>query len=197
MKDLVREFYPAIRRSPANRGAKASLQKPAKLSGNVVITGLGGSGIGATIASELFAAECPVPITVNKDYFLPGFVNEHTLVVVSSYSGNTEETLQALQVAMDKGAKIVCISSGGKVIELAKKNKFDFIEVPGGMPPRACLAYSLTQLMFVLQANGLIKTDFVAQIHAAIALLDAEEDNHNCRSSYYSGKTKRQNAGYI
>ena len=81
-------------------GSKAKLKTPKEEIRNVLITGLRGSGIGGTIAAEIVAGECPVPVVVNKDYFIPRFVNRHTLVIVSSYSGITEETLQALECAL-------------------------------------------------------------------------------------------------
>ena len=142
---------------------------------NILITGLGGSGIGGTIAGEIVAAECPVPITVNKDYFLPAFVNQETLVIVSSYSGNTEETLYAMEEAMKRKAVIVCITSGGKVADIAKERNYDSILIPPGMPPRACLGYSLPQLFFVLKKFNLVKFDFKSQVSAAIELLKKEE----------------------
>ena len=89
---------------------------------NIVITGLGGSGIGGTIIAETLLDKLMVPVVVNKDYFLPAFVNENTLLIVSSYSGNTEETVEAMQQAITKKAQIVCITSGGKILELAKQN---------------------------------------------------------------------------
>jgi glucose/mannose-6-phosphate isomerase len=144
---------------------------------NVLVTGLGGSGIGGTILSEIVSNECPVPISVNKDYFLPAFVNQHTLVIVSSYSGNTEETIQAMETALQAKAKIVCITSGGKIAELAKQNNCDLITIPGGMPPRSCLGYSLTQLFFVLHKLKLIGDSFSKQLKEAIALIQKEEES--------------------
>src|SRR4029079_16791535 len=148
MKELVDGFTAQLKEA-IQIGESAVLKQPKEEIRNVVITGLGGSGIGGTIVSEIVAGECIVPISVNKDYFLPAFVNQHTLVIVSSYSGNTEETIQAMEAALKAKAKIVCISSGGKISEMAKRNHCDLVTIPGGMPPRACLAYSLTQLFFV------------------------------------------------
>ena len=142
---------------------------------SILITGLGGSGIGGTIVSEIVASECPVSITVNKDYFLPAFVNEETLVIVCSYSGNTEETLYAMEEAIKRNAKIVCITSGGRISEIAKENHFDLILIPPGMPPRSCLGYSLTQLLYVLYSYRLIKDDFKSQLKSAIELIIKEE----------------------
>lgn len=142
---------------------------------NIVITGLGGSGIGGTILSELVSSECPVPIIANKDYFLPDFVNANSLVIISSYSGNTEETTSAMQQAITKKAQIVCVTSGGKVQEIAKQHNLDIILIPGGNPPRSCIGYSLVQLFKIMQFNGFVKTDLLAQVQATITLLDNEK----------------------
>ena len=155
---------------------------------NIVVTGLGGSGIGGTILSELVQAECPVPIIVNKDYFLPKFVNENSLVVISSYSGNTEETLSAMKQAIDKNAQIVCITSGGEVRVIAEKYKFDTIIIPGGHPPRSCIGYSLVQLFKIIQFNGFVKTDLLNQVKETIILLDAEKEAIKVESAIIAKK---------
>jgi glucose/mannose-6-phosphate isomerase len=142
----------------------------------VVITGLGGSGIGATILLELISDSCPVPIIVNKDYFLPAFVSENTLVIVSSYSGNTEETLSAMQQAISKKAQIACVTSGGKVLEIAKQQQFDFIEIPSGNPPRSCIGYSLIQLIKLLSVKGLAPVSLFTDLEKAILLLEKENE---------------------
>ncbi|HEY1037920.1 MAG TPA: bifunctional phosphoglucose/phosphomannose isomerase [Bacteroidia bacterium] len=138
----------------------------------VLVTGLGGSGIGGSVVAELVQNECKVPVLVNKDYFLPAYINQHTLVVISSYSGNTEETLSCFQQALDKKAQIVCITSGGKVAEIAKANNLDLITVPGGNPPRTCLGYSVTQLLKVLHFNQFISMDFVSLLKNSIAIMN-------------------------
>ncbi len=143
---------------------------------NIIITGLGGSGIGGTILSELIQTECPVPVTINKDYFLPEFVNSNTLVIVSSYSGNTEETLSAMKQAISKNAQIVCVTSGGEVYEIAKKNNFDTILIPGGNPPRSCIGYSLVQLLKIVQFNGLVSSDLLLDVKKSIELLNTEKE---------------------
>jgi len=179
MKELVRNFPNQLKEAieigekflnASQPGSKPEIRQ-------VVVTGLGGSGIGGTIVSELVAAECSVPVLVNKDYFLPAFVNQHTLVIVSSYSGNTEETIHAMETALKANATVVCISSGGKISEMAKENKCQLISIPAGMPPRACLGYSLTQLFFVLHRFTLIGDFFQPQLGNAIDLLLKENDS--------------------
>ncbi len=191
MKVLVDNF-PKQLREAIEIGAKANLKGPKKEVRNILITGLGGSGIGGTIVSEIVYNECPVPITVNKDYFIPAFVNENTLVIVSSYSGNTEETLQAFESAIKKNAMVACITSGGKILEIAKKNDFDTIVIPGGMPPRSCLGYSLVQLFYILHSYKMIGDDFKKQLNASVSLIENEKANilaeANLLSDFFVGK---------
>lgn len=155
---------------------------------NVVVSGLGGSGIGGNMAGEMYASELKIPYVVNKDYFIPNFVDKHTLFIACSYSGNTEETLNAYELAKSKGAKIFCISSGGKLIESAKSDSFDYITVPGGQPPRACLGYSLVQLLFVLNKLELVGSSVVSQLKAACELLEKESENIKSEASAIAKK---------
>ena len=140
MEQLIANF-PKQLEEAIEIGRATKLNFNGKVFHNVVVSGLGGSGIGGTIAAEVVSEEATTPIIINKDYFLPAFVNENTLVVISSYSGNTEETLNAMRQALEKKATVACISSGGKVIEIAKEKNLQHIIVPGGMPPRSCLGY--------------------------------------------------------
>jgi glucose/mannose-6-phosphate isomerase len=181
MKDLVQNFTNQLKEAKAIAD-KAIISKNQNIH-NVVITGLGGSGIGGTIISELIADKCAVPILVNKDYFLPNFVNSNTLVITSSYSGNTEETLSALQDAISKKAQVICVTSGGKVLEIAKQHQFDFIEIPGGQPPRSCIGYSLVQLIKIFIAKDLAPASLLKDLEKAIDLLDNENANIKTESN--------------
>jgi len=142
---------------------------------NVILTGLGGSGIGGSIAQNYVFDKIKIPFIVNKDYFLPACVNKHSLVIVSSYSGNTEETIACMQQAIKAKATIVCITSGGKVAEIANKKKIDCILLPAGMPPRSCLGYSMVQVLYTLHQFGLMNNDFEKNIKASIKQLNAGE----------------------
>jgi glucose/mannose-6-phosphate isomerase len=123
---------------------------------NVLVCGLGGSGIAGNLAYDLTAGQITVPIVVNKGYELPGFADEHTLLILCSYSGNTEETLSCAAQAVERGLRPVCVASGGKLKELAEKHHFDFIQVPGGSPPRTTLGYGSTILLHILDQFALI-----------------------------------------
>ena len=173
MKTLVEGFTKQLQEA-LEIANEAVLTKKSNIQ-NIVVTGLGGSGIGGTILSEIIQGECPVPVIVNKDYFLPEFVDSYSLVIISSYSGNTEETISAMHQAIAKKAQIVCVTSGGKIHEIAKEHGYDTIIIPGGNPPRSCIGYSLVQLLKIVQFNGLVKTDLLKQVEYAIELLDKDK----------------------
>ncbi len=157
-------------------GEQAHISPASTPISNVLVSGLGGSGIGGSIVLDYVYDKLKVPFTVNKDYFLPAFVGEDTLVIISSYSGNTEETVSVLERAIECNAKIVCVTSGGKVAELAKEHNLDLIIIPGGNPPRSCLGYSLVQIMYTMYRLNLVNDAFIGEFKAAIHLLDTEEE---------------------
>jgi glucose/mannose-6-phosphate isomerase len=173
MKKLVAAF-PTQLREALIIGQSYKFKTAKKPFKNVMLTGLGGSGIGGSIIQNYVSDKLTIPFTVNKDYHLPAYVDKDTLVIVSSYSGNTEETLMAMQQAIKAKATIVCVTSGGKIAAIADKKKIDCILLPAGMPPRSCLGYSMLQGLFILEHFGLLKTDFRKDIKAAIKLLETE-----------------------
>jgi glucose/mannose-6-phosphate isomerase len=121
----------------------------------VAVVGMGGSAIGGEMAAGYLAGSLSVPISVVRDYSLPAYVGPGTLVYVSSYSGNTEETLSAYSEARQRGATIVCSTTGGEVARIAAEEGHDVVQVPAGYPPRAALGFSLVPLLFVLARLGL------------------------------------------
>lgn len=173
MKELIAAF-PAQLEEALRIGQSYSFITPNASPANVVLTGLGGSGIGGSIVQNYVFDKLKVPFSVNKDYFLPTYINDQSLVIVCSYSGNTEETLMAMKQAIKAKAKVVCVCSGGEVQALAKKKKLDCILVPGGMPPRTCVGYSIVQILFILKHFGLLKSKFEQELGAAIQLLQAD-----------------------
>ncbi len=114
---------------------------------NILIGGLGGSGIGGRITKALFADTCPVPVECTAEYNLPAYVNENTLVILASYSGNTEETLQMFEETKARGSKILILTSGGKLSQLAKENNLYSLPIEAGFQPRMALGFSLTYLI--------------------------------------------------
>ena len=194
MKALVSKFTSQLEEA-LNIGKEAKLTSCNKDIRNVVITGLGGSGIGGTIVSQLVANEIAIPVLINNDYRLPNFVNENTLVIASSFSGNTEETLAALKIAQEKGAEIACITSGGKMLEIAISNKYNHIVLPTERSPRAMLSYSLTQQFFLLKHYNLIENDFIQKIQNAIALLNLEIENIKTEANNIEASKSEDKAG--
>ncbi|MCW3084870.1 MAG: Bifunctional phosphoglucose/phosphomannose isomerase [Bacteroidetes bacterium] len=189
MKTLVANFSKQLAEA-ISIGNNAKLSASENKISNVLICGLGGSGIGGSIVTELVSANATVPINVTKGYFIPAYVNENTLVIISSYSGNTEETLNCMELAIAKKAKITSITSAGKVLEISKAKNLDCIVVPGGMPPRSCLGYSLTQLFFILGFHKIISINYKADLEAAIKLIDAEETGIIAEASAIAAKLK-------
>ncbi|MCA6362304.1 MAG: bifunctional phosphoglucose/phosphomannose isomerase [Bacteroidetes bacterium] len=176
MQNLVERFPEQLDEAVSIFRA-ATLREPSQPFVNVVIAGLGGSGIGGTIVSDLAFDSSPIPVTVTKGYFIPAFTSAQSLVVISSYSGNTEETIACFEQARSKGAHIVCITSGGRVADMAREGKEDLLLVPGGMPPRACLGYSLVQLLGVFSAYGLLPATSLSEVsHAGAALRSTKEE---------------------
>lgn len=130
---------------------------PFKMPKNLIIAGMGGSGIGGEILKDLARNKASVPIEVNRDYSLPAFANENSLVLLLSYSGETEETLSAFLDATKRKCKIFCVSSGGSLLDFSKKMNIPFLPIPQGMPPRAALPYLLAPLLFVAQEMNIIE----------------------------------------
>jgi glucose/mannose-6-phosphate isomerase len=170
MKQLIHDFPKHI--EEALTIAKAAvLKNPTNKIDNVIICGMGGSGIGAKIVSNWVYEDIKIPVSLVTDYTLPAFASSNSLVIGSSYSGNTEETISALEIAKSLGAHIVCVCSGGKMEAFCSENDYDCILVPGGNPPRSTLAYSLVQLLHILHSFGLIGSSSIDQMDKSRALL--------------------------
>ena len=176
MNDYINDFTNHLREAIeiANNTNLTSCTKEIR---NVLICGLGGSGIGGTIVSDIISSKVNIPIAATKDYSIPNFVNEHTLVIANSYSGNTEETLYALEKCQAKGAEIAVITSGGKLKAIAEENKYNKIIIPGNQPPRAMFGYAFTELFFMLNHYGIIDDSFKSDFTKAIELLDTEKSD--------------------
>lgn len=120
----------------------------------ICLVGMGGSAIGADLIRAYSYSSCPHPVQVVRHYNIPQWVDENTLFITCSFSGNTEETLSALSEAQEKGAQTIAVTSGGELLLKATKEEFDYIKIPGGMPPRAALGYSFVPLFRIFQYLG-------------------------------------------
>ncbi|MBK7649674.1 MAG: bifunctional phosphoglucose/phosphomannose isomerase [Flammeovirgaceae bacterium] len=175
MKKLIEGFTLQLA-SALKIGQSVDLVRPGSDIRNILITGMGGSGIGANLVESLTFGRVPIPITVCKGYNIPQFVSPHTLFIACSYSGNTEETLAAINKAMLKRAHIICITSGGKMLELAKEYNLFWIQIPGGSKSaRANLGYMMVSLLYALYHTNLIGAAFIKETENAIEYLDRGE----------------------
>lgn len=121
----------------------------------IIFAGMGGSAIGGEIIRDILLNKTSIPIIIHKDYWLPAFVNKEDLVFVISYSGDTEETLSSFVDAYNKKSKIIIITSNGLLLEVAKKLKLPYLEIPKGFQPRAALPYLFTSIILVLNNLGI------------------------------------------
>jgi len=115
-----------------------------KIDGNfnkIVFTGMGGSAIAGDVLKVLINQYSKIPIFVIRDYTLPEFVDSKTLIIVESYSGNTEETISTYKSGKEKNGIILTISSNGEIEKLSINDSISFIKIPSGMPPRCALGY--------------------------------------------------------
>lgn len=174
MKDLIASFNNQINEA-IEIGKTADFNASSKPIANILLCGLGGSGIGGAIVSQLLKKELKVPFVCVNDYNVPAFVSENTLIIASSYSGNTEETIAAVKEAALKHAEIAVVTSGGALLEMAKKNNWNHAVVPGGEQPRAMIVYSLLQQLYLLNKYNLISDKQLVDMGAVTQLIDKHE----------------------
>ena len=167
--DQMRKAWEIAQNSPIDLGYWSP--------GSVLILGMGGSGISGAIASNMLSGSSPVPVVANNDYRVPAWTGENTLVVACSYSGNTEETLAALEAAEERGARIVAITSGGKLGALCDEKGWPSVRIPGGEPPRSQFGFAFTSVMHVLHAVGLVSDGQHAAFGSVADHLTANQAN--------------------
>ncbi|TFG70398.1 MAG: bifunctional phosphoglucose/phosphomannose isomerase [Methanomassiliicoccus sp.] len=139
------------------RGRRTGLSK--FTSKNIVICGMGGSAIGGDLLKAWLTDSCAIPCEVIRSYAVPSYVGNDSLVIVASYSGNTEESLCMLEDARKKRSKIVSISSGGKLADVASASSIPHARIPTGLPPRATIGYMFGAMVGVVERVGAAKPD--------------------------------------
>jgi glucose/mannose-6-phosphate isomerase len=155
--------------------AYVSLPAPKRYN-QVLVLGMGGSAIAGDLAADLCLKKASAPIITSRNYSLPQYVSSETLVFALSYSGNTEETLSAVKEADKKGAQIVCVTSGGRLKELAETKKYPFYLIPSGLQPRAALPYLFIPLIVGLGNLKVVPTLAEEIKEAASLLLKLKEE---------------------
>jgi glucose/mannose-6-phosphate isomerase len=147
--DSAKHYHAAV-----GAAEKISLRYPKPE--NVVVTGMGGSAIGGELLKDWLHNKADVPVEVCRGYSLPAYVGEGSLVLVVSYSGETEETLSSFLNAVRKGGMVFCVSSGGRLLDFAERLGVPFLRVPSGYAPRAALPYLFVPLLRVSEEVGIV-----------------------------------------
>ena len=114
---------------------------------NVIIAGMGGSAIGGELLKDFTRGTAQVPIEISREYHLPAYAGKKSLVILASYSGDTEETLSSFLDALNHKCMVFCVSSGGNLIKYAKKLNVPYLQVQGEMPPRAAMPHMFMPLL--------------------------------------------------
>ncbi len=147
---------------------------------NIVLAGMGGSALAAELFKNIYIDKLSVPFEIIRDYNLPSYVESNTLVIISSYSGNTEETISCFHQAMKKQAKIVIATSGGKLYSLADKLKLPLIDLPSGLQPRLGYFATFKGLIKLLSYIELIADkNIIGEIDFLADWLDIIKSNWN------------------
>jgi glucose/mannose-6-phosphate isomerase len=137
----------------------------------VIIAGMGGSAIGGDVVNSLIKEDIKIPFIVNRGYDIPPWVDSSTLIICSSYSGNTEETLSVLEKAKSSNSIVIGITTGGELEKLCEKYGYDKIIIPSGLQPRAALAFSFIPLLLIMKKTGIIENDIEPWLHSASKLI--------------------------
>ena len=137
----------------------------------VVVLGMGGSAIGGDLVRTLVQAEAKIPVIIHRDYGLPAFVDAKTLLIASSYSGNTEETLSSFESVLKTDAKKLVMTTGGKLGKMAEANRIPIFKIEYKAQPRAALGFSFIPTLGILQKLGFIK-DRSADVAEAVQALE-------------------------
>lgn len=123
---------------------------------NIIFAGMGGSAIAGDVVIACLEDEVSIPLSITRDYFLPHFVDETSLIFILSYSGDTEESLSAYQDAVNRKAQIICVTSGGTLADWARRDNFPLFVIPAGQPPRTAIGYLSIPLFIALSHLGII-----------------------------------------
>jgi len=171
MFDVLRTFPEQIKHA-LDIGQSINFANSISNSDNILILGMGGSAIGGDLLrsylSELGDAN-HIDIKINRDYTFSPHLAKNSLVIASSYSGNTEETLSGVRLALEHTKNIVCITTGGELEKIAKENNLNIIKVPEGFQPRCAIGYSFFPLLYLVLKSGSLSEGVVNRIESEIS----------------------------
>lgn len=156
----------------------------------VLFLGMGGSAIGGDMIRIWVEYNSKIPMSTVRNYVVPNWSDPETLVIASSYSGNTEETLSAVKEASRRGCHIVAITSGGELAKLAKNEDWDYLMIPGGLQPRAAIGYSVAAVAIVLVASGVLPKSILNELSVGVTRMEEEgrlwADPHQSNNYVYN-----------
>jgi glucose/mannose-6-phosphate isomerase len=190
MLDAVEGFPGQVREALRIGGSELELPDPAGVR-MVAVLGMGGSGISGDVVATLAGeAGLNLPVLTVKGYRVPSYIDKDSLVFAVSYSGNTEETLEGVRQVLDRGSKVVAVTSGGTLSAIAMKNDLPLLTVPGGFQPRASLGYLFVPILCVLERMGLA-SGITALLDEATGTLEERSAEYGWNSDFDSNPTKR------
>ena len=159
-------------------GEKLNLVNDYKSINKIIVAGMGGSAIGGDVVYALVNDELKIPFFVLRGYDIPSWVDNSTLVICSSYSGNTEETISILEKAKSRGCQICSITTGGELKRLCSKYDYDTVIIPSGLQPRAALAFSFIPLLYILYKLKVITSNIKSWLISSSELIRDNRTNY-------------------
>ena len=146
---------------------------------SIMILGMGGSAITGLLMKDLLKTDVDIPIHVNQGYDIPKWVNNKTLIIACSYSGNTEETLNAAEKCHKENAQIIGFTTGGRLFELAEEYKWEYVLMPKGLQPRAAIGYSFPLMLMLLNKIGLVNENLIKSLKSSLNPLMIQTEKYS------------------
>ncbi len=166
----------------------------------VVVSGMGGSAIGADLLAGFVASSCPVPVTVHRDYDLPAWARgPETLVIASSHSGNTEETLDSFNAALRNNCQVMVVATGGKLADRAVEEKVTLWKFDHKGQPRAAVGFSFGLLLAALSRLGLIDSPDLlsSQVESTMGEMKKQQETLRAEVPLANNPAKRMAGQFV
>ncbi|MDD3102079.1 MAG: SIS domain-containing protein, partial [Patescibacteria group bacterium] len=192
MADFISEL-PEQCLAAYEQALKISLPKDCHEVKNIIICGMGGSAIGGELAKDLVQNKITVPIIINRDFNLPILVDEKSLVILVSYSGNTQETINCFKQSLKTKAKKFVITGGGELEKMAKKENCPIFKFKYSAPPRASLAYLFIPILVIFEKMGLVN---LKSWQITESLKELQKINKNFKPETLTEKNKAKFLAY-
>ena len=184
MHKSISDFSIHIKKSFDFFKENSSLTKNYNDINKIIILGMGGSSITGLLIKEMLKNSLDIPIEINQGYNIPKWVNNKTLILACSYSGNTEETLISCQKCFKKTSNIIAISKGGKLFDLLENKALnEYVKMPDGLQPRAALGFSFSLMLILLNKLELIGDSFIKDLKNSIPILEEKTKEYSLKDS--------------